>query len=122
MLTCTAKEGVLIMTPDSAMVLTGKRSLDFSGGVSTEDNFGIGGYDRVMGPNGQAQCWAKDCRATGILLDATTDHTLGVAPGRPPRRAQTSDPTDRDVTAPHDPKDGSFRHGRRHLQQTDQLT
>lgn len=42
--------GILVMTPDSAMVLTGKQSLDFSGGVSAEDNFGIGGYDRVMGP------------------------------------------------------------------------
>ncbi|HEY0453772.1 biotin/lipoyl-containing protein, partial [Actinophytocola sp.] len=42
-------KGILVMTPDSAMVLTGKQSLDFSGGVSAEDNFGIGGYDRVMG-------------------------------------------------------------------------
>ena len=48
-------KGILVMTPDSAMVLTGKQSLDFSGGVSAEDNHGIGGYDRVMGPNGQAQ-------------------------------------------------------------------
>jgi hypothetical protein len=44
---------ILVMTPDSAMVLTGKQSLDFSGGVSAEDNFGIGGYARVMGPNGR---------------------------------------------------------------------
>ena len=55
-------KGILVMTPDSAMVLTGKQSLDFSGGVSTEDNFGIGGYDRVMGPNGQAQYWAPNRR------------------------------------------------------------
>ncbi|HEY2223119.1 biotin carboxylase N-terminal domain-containing protein, partial [Actinomycetospora sp.] len=53
-------KGVLVMTPDSAMVLTGKQALDFSGGVSAEDNFGIGGYDRVMGPNGQAQYWAPN--------------------------------------------------------------
>ena len=45
--------GILVMTPASAMVLTGKQALDFSGGVSAEDNFGIGGFDRVMGPNGQ---------------------------------------------------------------------
>src|SRR5690606_14335732 len=31
-------KGILVMTPDSAMVLTGKHSLDFSGGVSAEDN------------------------------------------------------------------------------------
>ena len=38
------------MTPASAMVLTGKRALDFSGAVSADDNnSGIGGFDRVMG-------------------------------------------------------------------------
>ena len=102
-------KGVLIMTPDSAMVLTGKQSLDFSGGVSAEDNFGIGGYDRVMGPNGQAQYWAKDlAEAFGLLLDHY-DHTW-VAPGDSgPRHAETEDPIDRDVTAyPHDPKDSGF--------------
>ena len=45
------------------MVLTGKQSLDYSGGVSAEDNFGIGGYDRVMGPNGEAQYWAPNLTA-----------------------------------------------------------
>ena len=43
-------KGILVMTPDGAMVLTGKHALDYSGGVSAEDNFGIGGYDRIMGP------------------------------------------------------------------------
>ena len=52
--------GILVMTPASAMVLTGKQALDYSGGVSAEDNFGIGGYERIMGPNGQAQYWAPD--------------------------------------------------------------
>ena len=96
-------KGILVMTPDSAMVLTGKQSLDFSGGVSAEDNFGIGGYDRVMGPNGQAQYWAKDLvDAYGILL-AHYENTW-VAPGEPgPRRAPTSDPHDRDITPyPHE--------------------
>ena len=51
-------KGILVMTPGSAMVLTGKLSLDYSGGVSADDNFGIGGYERIMGPNGQAQYWA----------------------------------------------------------------
>src|SRR5271165_1276763 len=90
-------KGILVMTPDSAMVLTGKQSLDFSGGVSAEDNFGIGGYDRVMGPNGQAQYWAPNLQAACALLFAHYDHTY-VAPGeRFPRRAETSDPADRDV-------------------------
>jgi acetyl-CoA carboxylase carboxyltransferase component len=94
--------GILVMTPDSAMVLTGKQSLDFSGGVSAEDNFGIGGYDRVMGPNGQAQYWAKDLvDAYGILL-AHYEATWTGPGENGPRRAQTSDPVDRDVTTyPH---------------------
>ncbi len=102
-------KGVLIMTPDSAMVLTGKQSLDFSGGVSAEDNFGIGGYDRVMGPNGQAQYWAPDLAGAREILMAHYDHTY-VAPGEDgPRRADTTDPHDRDVTTfPHDPTGSGF--------------
>jgi acetyl/propionyl-CoA carboxylase alpha subunit/acetyl-CoA carboxylase carboxyltransferase component len=95
-------KGILVMTPDSAMVLTGKQSLDFSGGVSAEDNFGIGGYDRVMGPNGQAQYWAPNLAAARDVLMAHYDHTY-VAPGEEgPRRAETTDPVDRDISSfPH---------------------
>ncbi|MFI7642008.1 biotin carboxylase N-terminal domain-containing protein [Nonomuraea sp. NPDC049400] len=95
-------KGILVMTPDSAMVLTGKQSLDFSGGVSAEDNFGIGGYDRVMGPNGQAQYWAPNLPAARDVLMAHYDHTY-VMPGETaPRRARTTDPADRDVSEfPH---------------------
>jgi acetyl-CoA carboxylase carboxyltransferase component len=97
------------MTPDSAMVLTGKQSLDFSGGVSAEDNFGIGGYDRVMGPNGQAQYWAPDLAGARDVLMAHYDHTY-VHPGEDgPRRARTEDPVDRDVSSfPHDFPDSGF--------------
>ncbi|GAA2500417.1 ATP-binding protein [Winogradskya humida] len=91
-------KGILVMTPDSAMVLTGKQSLDFSGGVSAEDNFGIGGYDRVMGPNGQAQYWAPDLTAARNVLMAHYDHAY-VAPGETsPRRAVTGDPVSRDIS------------------------
>jgi acetyl/propionyl-CoA carboxylase alpha subunit/acetyl-CoA carboxylase carboxyltransferase component len=90
-------KGILVMTPDSAMVLTGKQSLDFSGSVSAEDNFGIGGYDRVMGPNGQAQYWAPNLYAARDVLMAHYHHTY-VAPGEPgPRQAATTDPHDRDI-------------------------
>ncbi|KPM55427.1 acetyl-CoA carboxylase [Frankia sp. R43] len=94
--------GILVMTPDSAMVLTGKQSLDFSGGVSAEDNLGIGGYDRVMGPNGQAQYWAPNLLAARDVLMAHYDHTY-VAPGElAPRPAPTTDPLDRDIRGfPH---------------------
>ncbi len=95
-------KGILVMTPASAMVLTGKLSLDYSGGVSADDNFGIGGYDRIMGPNGQAQYWAPDLAAACRILLAHYEHAY-VAPGeRFPRRADTHDPLDRDVrTSPH---------------------
>ncbi|MEO5852054.1 MAG: carboxyl transferase domain-containing protein [Nocardioides sp.] len=102
-------KGILVMTPDSAMVLTGKQSLDFSGGVSAEDNFGIGGYDRVMGPNGQAQYWAPDLAGAFAVLMAHYDHTYVVPGESRPRRATTTDPTDRDVsTYPHEIPDSDF--------------
>ena len=95
-------KGILIMTPDSAMVLTGKQSLEYSGGVAAEDNFGIGGYDRIMGPNGQAQYWAPDLADACRILMAHYDFAY-VAPGeRFGRRAFTDDPLDRDVrNSPH---------------------
>ncbi|MCA1187477.1 ATP-grasp domain-containing protein [Saccharopolyspora sp. 6T] len=96
-------KGILVMTPDSAMVLTGKQSLDFSGGVSAEDNFGIGGYDRVMGPNGQAQYWAPNLPAARDVLMAHYDHTYVVPGESAPRAAATTDPADRDVSPyPHE--------------------
>ena len=89
--------GILVMTPKAAMVLTGKRALDYSGSVSAEDNQGIGGYDRIMGPNGQAQYRARDIDEACHILFRHYDHTY-IAPGeRFPRRALTNDPIDRDV-------------------------
>ncbi|MGZ6797328.1 MAG: ATP-binding protein [Nocardioidaceae bacterium] len=94
--------GILVMFPTSAMVLTGKQALDFSGGVSAEDNLGIGGYDRVMGPNGQAQYWAPSFEDACRVLLRHYDHTYVVPGERFPRRATTNDPVDRDVrSAPH---------------------
>ena len=93
--------GILVMTPESAMVLTGKQALDYAGGVSAEDNFGIGGYDRIMGPNGQAQYWAPDVagacaillrllrarlRRAGRALPAPRGHARPARPRRPRRR------------------------------------
>ena len=81
-------KGILVMTPESAMVLTGKQALDYSGGVSAEDNFGIGGYERVMGPNGQAQYWAPDLAGACDTLLGYYERSY-VAPGeRFPRRAR----------------------------------
>jgi len=102
--------GILVMTPKAAMVLTGKRALDYSGGISAEDNQGIGGYDRIMGINGQAQYWARDIDEGCHILFRHYDHTY-IAPGeRYPRRAATLDPPDRDVRLyPHSPNGEDFR-------------
>ena len=76
------------------MVLTGKQALDFAGGVSAEDNFGIGGYDRIMGPNGQAQYWATDLAGACSVLHRYYDARLRragralPAPRRDARRAR----------------------------------
>jgi hypothetical protein len=47
--------GILVMLPDSAMVFTGKQALVLWGGVSAEENLGIGGFERMLGPYSQAQ-------------------------------------------------------------------
>jgi acetyl/propionyl-CoA carboxylase alpha subunit/acetyl-CoA carboxylase carboxyltransferase component len=100
--------GILIMTPASAMVLTGKGALDFSGGVSAEDNIGIGGFERIMGPNGQGQYWAPTLADACALLLRHYDHTYVVPGEEHPRRAPTTDPYDRDVCAsPHRKVEGS---------------
>ncbi|MEW6731647.1 MAG: carboxyl transferase domain-containing protein [Acidobacteriota bacterium] len=89
--------GVVIMTSEGAMVLTGKQALDYSGSVSAEDNFGIGGYERVMGPNGQAQYFARDINEACHILLQHYNHTY-IKPGEHfPRRFQSTDPVDRNV-------------------------
>lgn len=95
-------KGILVMTPASAMVLTGKQALDFSGAVSADDNFGIGGYHRVMGANGQAQYWAPSFPEACKLLLRHYDLTYVVPGERFPRRQPTTDPNERDVRpSPH---------------------
>jgi acetyl/propionyl-CoA carboxylase alpha subunit/acetyl-CoA carboxylase carboxyltransferase component len=101
--------GILVMVPEAAMVLTGKTALDYSGSVSAEDNLGIGGHDRIMGPNGEAQYWARDIPEACSVLFRHYEHAY-VAPGeRFPRRAATRDPRSRDVCLfPHEGGDGGF--------------
>ena len=94
--------GILVMTPASAMVLTGKEALDYSGGVSAEDNQGIGGYERIMGPNGQAQYVAADLAEACRILLQHYEYSYVVPGERFPHPATTDDPFDRDVsTYPH---------------------
>jgi acetyl/propionyl-CoA carboxylase alpha subunit/acetyl-CoA carboxylase carboxyltransferase component len=105
--------GILIMTPKGAMVLTGKRALDYSGSVSAEDNQGIGGYDRIMGFNGQAQYFARDINEACQILLQHYEHTYILPGERFPRRATTSDLLNRDVQLhPHgDGNEGFARIG-----------
>ena len=47
------------MTQNASMVLTGRAALEASGAVSAEDEIAIGGFERIMGPNGEAQYYAR---------------------------------------------------------------
>lgn len=86
--------GILVMTPASSMVLTGRRALELSGSVGAIDEIGIGGHDRIMGPNGQAQYRAADLAgAMAILMD---HHALSSGAAI---RTATSDTADRDAGA-----------------------
>ena len=110
------------MTPDSAMVLTGKQALDYSGGVSAEDNLGIGGYERIMGPNGQAQYWAPDLAGGLPHAARATTTTPTSRPASASRAgARPTDPIDRDVRGePHTRAGSELAHGRRHLLRRDE--
>ncbi len=90
--------GLLIMTDEASMLLTGKRALDFSGSVSGETNLDIGGAEKIMGPNGQSQIRARNlAEAYRILLDHYS-YTYRVPGQAYPPRTWTTDPLDRDVT------------------------
>ena len=90
-------KGMLIMLPDQAMVLTGKRALALSGGGTHATDAHIGGYDEVMGPNGQAH------HKAATMIDAYrmvfSHHSLCSRrrdDGAPV--VASSDPLDRDIT------------------------
>jgi acetyl-CoA carboxylase carboxyltransferase component len=101
--------GIVIMTPEAAMVSSGKQALDSSGGVSAEDNQGIGGYERIMGPNGQAQYFARDLAEACRILLRYYEHAYICTGERFPRAAGTLDPHDRDVREfPHDANGGEL--------------
>jgi acetyl-CoA carboxylase carboxyltransferase component len=85
-------------------------ALDYSGSVSAEDNIGIGGYEHIMGPNGQAQYWAQDLRDACHILLRHYAHAYRMPGERFPRRASTADPLARDIRGfPHDSLADGFR-------------
>ncbi len=89
--------GLLIMTEDASMLLTGKKALDFSGSVSAENNLAIGGVERIMGPNGQAQVRAKNLYEAFSTLFLHYQLSYSGAGSVFPRPLKTNDPPDRDV-------------------------
>ena len=91
--------GALIMTPGGSMVLTGRAALEASGSVSAEDEQAIGGFERIMGPNGEAQYFASDIRDAYRILFEHYRHTYVVPGERGPRPQPTSDPAERDAGA-----------------------
>ena len=90
-------QGVLIMTPRASMVLTGAAALEASGSVSAEDEVAIGGYEQIMGPNGQAQYYARNLAEAYRLLYEYYRYSY-VVPGAPrPRTIPPNDPARRNV-------------------------
>lgn len=94
--------GVLIMTPEASMVLTGKKALEVSGSVSAEDEIGIGGFDRIMGPNGQAQYIASNLGDAYRILFEHYRFAYKQKEQVGPRWSETTDPADRSIlTTPY---------------------
>jgi acetyl/propionyl-CoA carboxylase alpha subunit/acetyl-CoA carboxylase carboxyltransferase component len=91
--------GILVMTPNASMVLTGRAALEASGSVAAEDEIAIGGFERIMGPNGEAQYYAPDLVDAFWILYEHYRYSYVVPGESRPRRRLTSDPVERDVTA-----------------------
>ncbi len=89
--------GILIMTPRASMVLTGRAALAASGSVSAEDEVAIGGYERVMGPNGQGQYYAEDLGDAYRILYRHYEFSYVVPGELRPRSFQSEDPIERDI-------------------------
>jgi acetyl/propionyl-CoA carboxylase alpha subunit/acetyl-CoA carboxylase carboxyltransferase component len=89
--------GALIMTPRGSMVLTGRAALEASGGVAAEDEPAIGGFERIMGTNGEAQYFANDLADAFRILYQHYDFTYVVPGEAGPRPLPTGDPPERSI-------------------------
>jgi acetyl-CoA carboxylase carboxyltransferase component len=89
--------GVLIMTPRASMVLTGRAALEASGAVAAEDEVAIGGFERIMGPNGEAQYYARNLAQAYRILYDYYRYSYVVPGEKGPRRFETQDPSGRSV-------------------------
>jgi acetyl-CoA carboxylase carboxyltransferase component len=78
--------------------LTGRAALQVAGGVAAEDEVGIGGYERIMGPSGQAQYQARDIADAYEILLGHYAVSYRFPGEERARRFATHDPKTRDVT------------------------
>jgi acetyl-CoA carboxylase carboxyltransferase component len=79
------------------MVLTGRAALEASGAVSAEDEVAIGGFERIMGPNGEAQYFARNLADAYRILYEHYRYTY-VVPGEPgPRVFASTDGRERPI-------------------------
>jgi acetyl-CoA carboxylase carboxyltransferase component len=90
--------GLLIMTSDAAMLLTGKKALEFSGSVSAESNVDIGGVEKVMGPNGESQVRVPDLASAYEVLFRHYRFTYVEAGTSFPPKVESEDDPNRDIT------------------------
>jgi acetyl-CoA carboxylase carboxyltransferase component len=99
--------GALIMTASASMLLTGRAALQAAGAVSAEDDIAIGGYERIMGLNGEAQFYARNLADAYRILYDHYRFTF-VPPGESaPRLFATSDPDTRSIMVfPCEPEEG----------------
>jgi acetyl-CoA carboxylase carboxyltransferase component/biotin carboxyl carrier protein len=89
--------GVLIMTQNASIVLTGRAALEASGAVAAEDEVAIGGFERIMGPNGQAQYFARNLADAYRILYEYYEFTYVVPGEKAPRLFATSDEPSRSI-------------------------
>ncbi|MDG2051729.1 MAG: biotin carboxylase N-terminal domain-containing protein [Myxococcota bacterium] len=89
--------GTLIMTQEASMVLTGRRALEAAGSVSAEDELAIGGYERIMGPNGQAQHYAGTVADAYRILYDHYRYSYRVPGESAPRRMDSEDEASRSI-------------------------
>ncbi|MDA3812133.1 MAG: ATP-grasp domain-containing protein [Spirochaetaceae bacterium] len=90
--------GLLIMTEHASMLLTGKKALDFSGSVSGTNNLDIGGAEKIMIPNGQAQIRVPDIASAYSVLFNHYNLTY-IEPGSYfPAKKESTDDSTRDIS------------------------
>ena len=104
------------------MVLTGRAALEASGASRRRTRSAIGGFERIMGPNGEAQYFATDLADAYRILYEHYRYTY-VVPGeaRPRLRIATRDPSERDLRVPvRGRRDDGFETRRRDLRRRQQ--